>query len=241
MKNRLFILLIITSMLTGCTFDDLFNSDNITTRKVTVNNAYGNIEITAMFDITLIQDTATFALITCSDNSQSKVNIYIKDSTLYLDNSIAMRWLYGYDIVKVELHLPSIPPINVRKPIKIQTLDTFTTDMFYLIDWGCYSECNVNVNTNLVCVHTSDDSFDNIVIKGHSINSALYIRGSSYFDASLLYVDNCELHYKSINDLFINVSQAFVVSILSSGDVHYWGNPTVILEQKGSGKLIQEN
>ncbi|MGE0077448.1 MAG: DUF2807 domain-containing protein [Bacteroidales bacterium] len=239
MKARNFIVSVAVSFLCSCSLIDKWSPGETEVRTVQITNSFEDINIDNIFEITLIQDENSYVDIICGCNFQSKVDVKVEDNTLILDHSIKNRWLNGYDKVKLELHLPTLSTINIHKPIKIETVGTFKTDSFYLIDWSDYSDCNVSVEVNNLAIHTSGDSFGTYIITGKTNTSTIYGRGSAKIDCSALQTETCEYYQKSIVDASINVGNQFDVQIESSGNVYYSGSPNISLVRSGSGKLIQ--
>lgn len=231
MKRILFYkYLLIVSILTVFTSckDGLFNAGEVVTREVLLDDKISLIEVNSMFDITLVQDTINKALTTCGENLQPDIDIFIKDGTLHINNSIKYSWSRDYEKVKLELHLISIPQINVRKPIYMTTRDTFKTNEFFLVDWGKFTELNVTLDVNNCAIAVSSDNFGHFTVKGKAVNATFNGWGSSFIYAEGLQTQNCTVNHRSIGDTYVNVSNTLNVTIETSGKVYYYGNPSTI-------------
>lgn len=216
-----------------------FGDGKIESRRFNINANIDHLKVLNTFDITLVQDNNSFAVITCGENIQPKVEIRVEDNVLIVDHAINNRWLSGYEKIRIELHFPSIPVINVYKPCKIEALDTLRTDVFYLVDWGNFADCRVSIDANLFCIHSSGDSFGSYVIGGKALKSEIFCRGSANYSFKDFYTDSCFLSQESIMDIDLNVSVFFDVLIKSSGNVYYTGEPSINLIRKGEGNLIK--
>jgi len=232
-----YIPLIFLPLLAGCSLMDDWSAGDIEVRRITINNDLADIKVENIFEITLIQDDSAYIDVICGENFQPKVDIHADGKSLIIDHSINNRWLHGYDKVKLEVHLTYIPTMNIYSPIKLETRGTFKTNQLYLIDWGNFTECNVSIDANLLRLDTSGDSFGVYKVRGTSLLTEIYSRGSASIDCSGLQTKACILHHKSIMDASITVTDKLDIDIISSGNVFYRGNPTVTLTRSGSGNV----
>ncbi|KAB2870890.1 MAG: hypothetical protein F9K37_04740 [Bacteroidales bacterium] len=239
MSTKLIIILNLLIILTGCDLLDNFRGGNIESRRFNINTSIDHIKVNNTFDITLVQDNSSFVDITCGENFQPKVVISIKEKTLMLNHGVNYQWINGYEKIKLEIHIPNISSIDVYKPSKIQTLGTFNSTQFRLIDWGNFIDCNLDVSTDFLRVDSSGDSFGSYSIKGSAIKSVFYCRGSAKFSCTEFQTDTCQISQESILDLSISVKNFLDVRIESTGNVFYTGNPTINLTRNGKGELIK--
>lgn len=223
--------LIIPALLTffSCEKEGLFNPGNTTSREVQLSSSINSIEVKAMFNITLVQDTTNKVIITCGENLQDNIDIYTKDSKLYLESSIKYNWSRKYNKIDLELHLTNIPTINVRKPVYITTCDTFKTNQFYLIDWEQFTELNVTLDVNNCIIDVSSDNFGHYTLKGRATSATLNCWGSAFIYAENMKVNKCNVIQKSIGDVHVSVLDELNVSFKSTGKVYYYGNPSTII------------
>lgn len=239
MKFKFVVILISLLLLFGCEPINNWDGAEAVVRKLEFKNTIEHLKVNNTFEIILVQDTVSYLNIICSEKLQSKVAARIDKNTLLLDNSIKNLWLNGYEKVRLELHVPSIPAINIYKPCKIESRGVIKSDMFYLVDWGNFTDCNVSVDVRLVSIHTSGDSFGSYVVKGRSLKADLTCRGSANYKFENLITDSCYIWQKSIMDMTIIVNSDLEVRIDSKGNVLYKGDPTVRLAGTGDGDLIK--
>ncbi|RPH33525.1 MAG: hypothetical protein EHM93_04385 [Bacteroidales bacterium] len=234
------IILILLLSLYSCKKEGLFNAGETVSREVPLADIINNIEIQAMFDITLVQDTINKAIVVCGENLQHNIDIYIKDEILYLQSSVKYNWSRSYKKVELELHLISIPAINVRNPVYITTRDTFKTNEFYLIDWEQFTELDITLDVNNCAIAVSSENFGHYTIKGKAKSATFNDWGSAFIDAKGMQVKNCIVSQKSIGDVYVYVTDELRVSFKSTGRVFYYGDPKIIVEEQSSNtKLIR--
>jgi len=224
--------LIITFVLTSCEKEAFFKAGKVVTREIELTGKISIIEVNSILEITLVQDTINKVLVTCGENLQPEIDIYLKDEILHLDNTIKNNWTRNYDKIEIDLHLISIPQLNIRKPSYITTRDTFKTNEFFLIDWGRFTEVDVTLDVNNCAIDVSGDDFGFYKVKGKSVNATFNGYGSSFFYADELEVQNCTVKQRSIGDIYVNVTNKLTVTIETTGRVFYFGNP--IIERKNN-------
>lgn len=238
-SNILIAILLLISIV-SCEKNAFFDAGNIISQEILLDKKISSIEVNTMLDITLVQDSINKAIVTCGENLLPDINIFVKDDILHLNNTLKYNWSRSYERVKLELHLISIPQLNIRKPAYITTRDTFKTNEFFLIDWGEFTEVDVNIDVNSCTIDVSSDDFGHYKISGKAVSATFYGKGSSFIYANELRTQNCTVKQLSIGDIFINVSNELRVSLLSSGNIYYSGNPNnVVIDKRCSiGKLI---
>ena len=234
-------LIIVVFLLTliACEKGALFNAGEAVSREVLLQDKISTIEVNTMSDITLVQDTVNKAIVTCGANLQPNIDLFVKEDILHINNSIRYGWSRSYEKIKLELHLISIPTLNIRVPVYITTRDTFKTESFFLVDWGMFTELDVTLNVNNFGLDVSSEGFGHYTVKGKSVNATFNDWGSSFFYADGFKVQNCLVKQRSIGDIYINVSNNLTVSIETTGRVFYYGNPsTIVLKNNFSKELL---
>ncbi|MHC1703058.1 MAG: DUF2807 domain-containing protein [Tenuifilaceae bacterium] len=238
--NKYLFFLAITFVFTSCEKEAFFKAGKVVTQEIDLTGKISIIEVNSILEITLVQDTVNKVLVTCGENLQPEMDIYLKDEILHLNNSIKYNWTRNYDKIKIDLHLISIPQLNIRKPSFITTRDTFKTNEFFLIDWGRFTEVDVTLDVNNCAIDVSGDDFGCYKVKGKSVSATFNGYGSSFFYAEELKVQNCIVKQLSIGDIYVNVSNKLTVTIETTGRVFYYGNPSTIEKKNyfSTDKLI---
>jgi len=226
---QLIITLVVPFALASCDTWTLFNTGDTVTREVHIEGNISAIDINSIFDIILVQDTINKALITCGENLQPDINITEREGVLYLTSNLKYIWSRSYEKVKLELHLTSVPRLDVRQPSYIATRDTFKTDEFFLIDWGHFTELDATLDTRNCAIDVSSNDYGKYTVRGKSISATLNCLGSSFIYANDLKVQFCTVKQESIGDIYVNVSNTLTVTIENTGRVFYYGNPSEIV------------
>ena len=239
--NRLgnIILIALLILFVSCEKEGFFSAGKTVTQRVELSESITEVTIKSMFEVTLVQDTENYALVTCGKNLQPEVKLSSNGNALYLTHSITFNWTRRYEKVKVELHLKSLPSFTIHKPVLIKTQGLFTGTRFYLIDWEKYTELDVELDVETLQIDVSSENFGLYKLRGKAKTAVLYGWGSSRIEAQNMVINQCFIGQRSIDDIYVNVQDNLTVSIESSGDVYYTGNPAVTYTTTSTGRLVK--
>lgn len=240
MKVYKYIILVIF-LYTSCTKDALFDAGREKTKIISLQD-FSVIEAENTFEIELVSDTVNQVYITCGENLFESIHINVSDGVLHMNHNISQNWSRKYKKVKLELHTKPFQRINIRKPIKFFNRSAYVGASFSLVDWGKFSEVDVQVNVDYCLIAMSSDNFGDFKVKGKAINAEIWGWGSCATRADSLETINCNVLNKGMGDIYVNVKSQLNVSIDFTGNVYYTGNPQEIILQskKGSGNLYQK-
>jgi hypothetical protein len=225
----------------GC--DKAFlDSGPIETQTISITEPYSSIDFKNTFDVVLVQDTVSKALVTCGANLQDKVSVKVENGVLIINQFTSQDWSRKYGHIRLELHILQPMDINVREPINLTNTDTLRGEHFGIIDWGKMSQADVAVNVRSVSISMSSDNFGVYKLKGNCQSAYLWGWGSCFVYADSLKAQSCYVLQRSIGDVYVNVVNNLTVSLEQTGNVYYRGTPTLVTEkQTSSGKLISLN
>jgi hypothetical protein len=211
-----------------------------TSREILIEEPFGSLDISNIFDIVIVQDTISKVIVTCGEKQQDKVSIYVKDGALWLNHSAKQNWDEGYKHIQLELHTINAPHMVIHDPVYITNKDTLKFDQLYIYDLGDMAQTNLTIHTNFFLIDMSADNFGKHKIKGQSLSAYIKGKGSAFINADSLQIQNCQVVQQSIGDISVNVSNNLTISLEESGNVYYSGSPNVTIEkQTSSGKIIK--
>jgi hypothetical protein len=143
--------------------------------------------------------------------------------------------------VKLEIHTGPFSRINVRQPVKIWNTKVYKGPSFSLVDFGKYCELDMRVDVDYCHVGMSSDNFGQFRIRGNARQGDFWGWGSCTVRADSLFTEQCSVLHRGIGNVFVNASGQLDVSLQSSGNVYYSGNPTRINKiQQGTGNIFKE-
>jgi hypothetical protein len=227
----------------ACSKNGLFDAGPTVTQEIVLNQTFGEIDADQIFDIILVQDTLYKILVTCGQNLQKDVNIYIRNNILHLDQNTAYNWSRPYNKIQLEFHLVQMPQLNIYEPIELTSKGTLTMPSFSIIDFGKFSEVNVNLNVNYCQVSMSSDNFGYYQVNGTCNTADLTGWGSSIVRADSMVTKQISVIQKGWGSVYVNCTSTLEVSIESTGSVFYAGHPDSIIidKQTQGGQLIPIN
>ncbi|QKG80558.1 GIN domain-containing protein [Tenuifilum thalassicum] len=242
MRNRsLAILLVLVLLSQSCEWLSDSIAGDVTTRKVNLLTHYDSFDIKGSFNVTLYPDTVGYALIRCPENVQPDVKLYFEDDKLLLRENVNGRWLKGYPVIDIEVHLSQIPTIDIRQPCKFRIPVKFKSSKFYFIDWGNYTDCYANVEVDYIRIDASGESFGKYIVEGSAVSCDLNVRGGAIFNLKNTTLRRCVVNHECVEDVYLNVENRLEANIYSSGNIILHGNPEVTLNRIGTGNVIFED
>lgn len=239
-KNCILLLLFFLSGF-SCIDEALFNSGATLTRTTPVP-AFSTIEAESTFDIEIVRDTVTKIVVTCGEHLHPFINISVKDDILYLSHDITNNWSRKYQRVKLEIHTGPFSRINVRHPVRIFNNDVYKGEAFAIVDFGKYCELDMTVDVDYCVVAMSSDNFGQFKVRGKAVHAQIWGWGSCSVKADSLLTDNCSVLHRGIGNVYVNTSGQLDVSLESSGNVYYSGNPSKIniIQRLGTGDVFKK-
>lgn len=239
MKNRLYILILLVGIFQSCSLISDYTLGDMAERRVNLPATFEKVDIKGSFSITLLPDTLGFAIVKCHQKVMHDVEVSIQNNVLFIRENVKSRWLKDYPIIDIELHLNKIPMIEIRQPCKFNIPSTFKSHEFYLVDWGNYVDCNVNVDVDLLRIDVSGESFGTYRVIGRTEYATLNAHGAALFDLSQTQVKYCIANQGSTINMDIWVTDNLKANITSAGNIRLRGNPTIELNSQGKGELIR--
>jgi len=201
-----------------------------------------SIELNDLFDVYLQNDTVDKITIETGENIISKIKTTYSDSSVSITNTGKCRFAKGYgNFPKLTIHLKNREQINLQisEACNIYTIDTFKIKNFYFINTGDISKCDITINVNYL-FFLNKYSSGNYVIKGIATNFESEIVGTSFVNAKECKSTFCGINSATTGDCYFNVSSKLWVSIHSSGNIYYKGDPDIeIIKKESTGKIIK--
>lgn len=167
----------------------------------------------------------------CYKNFKLKVYITVEDlEALYLESTGDAR-LGDFEVDELAIHVSSTGDVKGTGELEIEK--------FLEIHSSSTGSTSLEVYTEDIFVDAS--STGDITLSGSCSYQSIEMDGTADYKAFNLESEICDVHNSSTGDAKINVSDELNVTITSTGDVHYMGNPKIDYRNSGVGDLINEN
>ena len=225
MKKYLIILLVI---LASCN-DVLFDAGDIITKEFVLDE-FNEIYINDIFDVCLIQDTICKLKLEGGSNLIPNINFKVIDNKLSIENDNNANWSRSYERIKLYISVKEIRFLRVNESANVKTIDTLITPKLTVWSINDYADISINVKCDNFYIVNEGTSGGYFTIKGETINSGIWARGSCIIDAVSFLSEKTVIKNESIGDCYINASNILNVEILRSGLIYYKGNPQIEIE-----------
>jgi hypothetical protein len=236
MKNLRIVHFIISLVILNSCQELLFN-DEIVIRDIPLEYFHA-VEFSGNYDIVFIQDGSNRMVIS-GKNYVNALTADVIDDTLIVDDNKGLMLNTGRN--KIELHFTDLNYICTNSSVNFSAADTLKTDNLLFLISGEINEGEVIIDCNNLIVLNTASSLGHMTFSGRSENCSFCIRYGASVYADSLYCKNAEVTSVTIGNVFINASEYLNVSIMSSGNIHYYGNPAItVTEKRGSGNLIRK-
>lgn len=236
MKRFLIYLLLASFFIISC--KEIFFNEEERTRELILGD-FNAVEISGIYNLVLIQDSANSLVITGSNNINS-IDAIIKDDTLIIVNhkKISLNPLKN----RLTLHFSNLNHMVTYDPVNVSNMDTIKADQFIYDAIGEISEVNLVVDCNYFAIDNSANTLGYLYLSGRTNSCVLFNRYGGSIFADRLFCKSAEITNESIGDIYVNASDNIKAFIWGPGNIYFYGNPVIeIAEKRGNGKIIRLN
>ncbi len=174
-------------------------------------------------------------------NVLKKVRTDINNEVLNIKNNNSCNWMRSFDReITVYAHVKTLNNIEYRGSGDISSTNTLTGDSLHLNVWEGAGkvDLDVNLHRNYIFFHIGTA---NIHYSGNAYLS--YISLTSF---GPIYAENLATRFtyvtnKGSNVCYVNSNLRLEATITNLGDIYYFGDPEISLNDTGEGELINAN
>lgn len=242
MRNFNFILLLlISSILGSCKKDvgDCFKSTGETTTEWRKAGEISHIILHNNINLTLIPSDTTGIEISAGNNLLSKIISEINGDTLVLSNTNSCNWVRDFSKeINAKVYVNKFTRLDYRSTGDVNCSDTLFCDSLIVNVYEGSGMIDILTVTPFLksAIHygTAD-----IEISGHTQLSQVYSAGWGLIDNKNMISRFVYVTSLSTNDIYVNATETLSASIRRIGNIYYLGEPKLVLDNPGSGKLIK--
>ncbi len=233
-----FLIYPVTILLTIVSCQKILFDNDVRTNEIILED-FNAVEVYGIYNIVLVQDSTNRLVITGSNDIYS-VDAFIENDTLIIDNH--KKFSLNQEKNRLILHFTNLFHIATHDPVNISNRDTILTDHFSYNGVGEITEAELTINCNQLMVASSANTLGNFHFTGKTSYFALWnCYGSGMFADSLV-CREAYIYTESIGPVRINASEHIRTFIRGSGNIYYYGNPVIDIEEKtGEGEIIKIN
>lgn len=229
MKKRHTILWFIIIALNACSLGDYMVPGKVEIQRHELI-AFDTLRIDGMVEVQLVSDTTYFADIICPKNLHHHVELRQHNGNLHIGQHIGARFVGGYDLVRIELHTPSLRDLWAYSPCLIGTADTFATPSMGLVCRAAVVEANLCIKANYLHIISSwgEDAHAQICLSGQVRHLEAEIFGTCHLNSEAMQTNHTDLRHESLANIHIGSAQTLHIDNQKGiGHTYYLGQPTI--------------
>lgn len=195
--------------------------------------AYDNV------DLTLVQDTETYAEVRAGKNLQEDIELRIENGALVVHNTSRCNWVRTYDTPReVTVHLPRLRDVFLRGQGNIRTAGRFRADTLF-----CHLVGAGNFDLDISSDYVNLDMYElgDISLRGRADEFTMLVGGSGTLRASGLQTKRCYFRFNpdSNGDAYVTATDFLGGNNAGTGTLFYQGPPAQTdLRVTGKGKIV---
>ena len=139
--------------------------------------------------------------------------------------------------INVYINIDSLDEIHHAGSGNIDMLNTLKSSRFFINMFESSGNVNLNLQGNYIelKIHTGPAK---ITATGNADELIIYNNSPGTIDAQNFTCKKALAINRNTGRLYVNVSNALKAEIFGSGNIYYFGNPTIDLTVYGDGELI---
>ncbi|KAA3649896.1 MAG: DUF2807 domain-containing protein [Bacteroidetes bacterium] len=197
-----------------------------------------SIEVEDRINLHLTQSNQRTITVKAGKNLQEFIDLSVQDNTLYIKNNNRCNWVRSFKKeIDIYISLPEVHNIVYRGGGDVELTNTFTQTNFALDMWKASGNIYLSLNCDYVSLKSHAGTAD-ITCNGTSNELILYTNGNGFINAENLQAKKALAINKNTGQLVVRVSDELKAEIKGSGNIEYFGNPTIDLTKTGTGNLI---
>ncbi len=232
MKNNISILILFLLFLSSCESFNPFEDEGQYIEKRIDLSGITNIENLNTFKVVLVEDSEEFFLLKGGENIISKVVVNINDQNISIDHSHKNN-LRNLELIEAEIHLKEFKQITINAPANYTNigklngsrLDIDITSVSELV------EMKLDINYDILDFHSFGTVAGGYEFSGICPTADYVLNGIINIKASDLQSQNVKLVQNGIGEAHVWAENELNVTIYSSGDMYYKGNPVVTINR----------
>lgn len=231
----LLMIAIFSIILSSCTKDNISGSGHIVSETRSIS-ALTDVEVLGDFEVHLKQAAVTALEIKAEDNIIGVVETGVRGNTLYV--RIRERThIKNHLPIKVYVQSPIFQRLQFDGSGTADNQDTIRSSLFKYEINGSGKGWLTLTTTNLT---TTINGSGDMVLKGNADTHNSEINGSGSIAGIDMEVQKANITISGSGEQEAFVRQYLDVDISGSGEVHYKGEPVVVSNIVGSGKVIKQ-
>jgi len=240
MKNKFLILVSILSF--SCKKENLGDCFKSTGKIVEEERSilpFNKLELNDRINLFITYAPELSLKVKAGKNLQDLIKTQVTENTLKIENTNKCNWVRSFKKgVDVFISTPMLKEITYYGSGEVHCLNTFETDTLLVNLWQASGDLTLNVDAQLVELKTHT-GVGTIKCEGKTNRLVAFIGGNGFVDASQTIANEVLAVNENTGYVRVSATTSLKADIRGSGNIEYFGNPTITLSNEGSGKLIK--
>jgi len=244
MKIKLFVLTIVSTalLISNCgpnfNLNDCVNGKGQQLQFVVSTDAFQKIDVQIDAEVHVKKGTKTEVVIFAQQNIYDEIKTYVSSDIL--------KFAYNHCVnnqqpVIINIETPTLDGLKISGSGNITVDSTLTTNRLDLKVLGSGSIWVNNLKTGYINTHISGSGNINVASTDTITTHEILLDGSGNLNALNLPTQNLTIDILGSGSCNVNAITKLDVYIAGSGGVYYKGNPQIISNLQGTGKVVKVN
>ena len=241
-KNKVLLIVVFISLF-SCKKENMGDCFKSTGKVIIEERAlepFSSLEVNNHMDVFVTYDSVYSIAVKAGENLQSLIRTEVANNKLTLKNDNKCNWVRSFKN-RIEIHIatPTLSELTFYSSGNLTFENQFQSDQLYVNLWESSGDLNLNVATTDLELksHTGTGT---ITCRGTSKKYVAYMGGNGFVDSKDLICEEVLAVNENTGNLIVNAQNKLQADIRSSGNVEYYGNPTIELNDTGKGELIKK-
>ena len=211
----------------------------VESREITEN--YYKIELEDNVGLIITQGPVNSIQVEAGENIISLIETELINNVLTIRNKNRCNWVRSYNKpVLVHVTIPHLVSLQYKSAGNITSTSTLNIDSLNIEVWGGSGKVSLDVNCR-VAVYAIHTGTGDLEIKGKTSLSYVWNSGNGFFYGSDLETNQTYIVHKGTGNCYVYSKNHLDAKVFHVGDVYYKGDPQIVTDIRGSGRLIKQD
>lgn len=207
-------------------------SGNLTTRSVEVPT-FDRLTTSSFLDVQVASGVAQTVAVTCDDNLQEHIDVFVDQGTLVLD-SVGSINIHPSSGCRAQVTVPALQAAKTRGSGNLQIAGVPCNEM----NLETHGSGDIHYEGQCAQLRLETSGSGDVHLQGHSQGLSLVSRGSGDVDAGYWIAQDVAAQTLGSGDLSVHAQLSVVATSRGSGDIEIFGPaPKRHVKSQGSGDI----
>lgn len=244
MRNNLILFLFLIASLPACdkeNMGDCFKSTGKIEIETRALAPFTALELDDRINLFVTFDNEYSVQVKAGKTLLEMVKTEVIGNTLRIENNNTCNWMRSFkNDIDVFLTVPDLTDFTYYGGGEVRFMNPLVTDTFRLELWHASGNLYLTIIGDYVTLKSNTGPGD-VFCSGTARELVGYNNGAGTVDAGQIVARNVLAVNTGIGKLVVNAQENLKADIKNSGNIEYFGSPSVVLNKIGSGELVSRN